>query len=146
MRCDINDEIPCDIVLLSSSDIRGECYITTANLDGETNLKVIFMLTLPRILVHFYCPYPKDGGRYCFHRCVPVNREVPHGILVPGPFPGLWSYVPSGRRVPQSCPRSFPVGVPQSCHWYCPGGGYLSAVTDPARGGGLFQTVTGGTP
>ena len=40
MRCDINDEIPCDIVLLSSSDIRGECYITTANLDGETNLKV----------------------------------------------------------------------------------------------------------
>ena len=57
VRCDINDEIPCDIVLLSSSDIRGECYITTANLDGETNLKVLIALTLlsvsPRIYVNF---------------------------------------------------------------------------------------------
>ncbi len=40
IRCDDDDEIPCDIVLLSSSDENGECYINTANLDGEANLKV----------------------------------------------------------------------------------------------------------
>jgi len=33
-------DVPCDLVLLSSSQSDGRCYITTANLDGETNLKV----------------------------------------------------------------------------------------------------------
>ena len=54
VRCDINDEIPCDIVLLSSSDIRGECYITTANLDGETNLKVLITSTLLSVSYRIY--------------------------------------------------------------------------------------------
>ena len=36
----MNEAIPCDMVLLSSDDVDGECSITTANLDGETNLKV----------------------------------------------------------------------------------------------------------
>jgi phospholipid-translocating ATPase len=34
-----NEEIPCDMVLLSSSGTADRCYITTANLDGETSLK-----------------------------------------------------------------------------------------------------------
>ncbi|VDM32751.1 unnamed protein product [Hydatigera taeniaeformis] len=33
------DTCPCDIVLLSSSESSGECFVTTASLDGETNLK-----------------------------------------------------------------------------------------------------------
>ena len=35
-----NEEFPCDLVVISSEDPEGTCYITTANLDGETNLKV----------------------------------------------------------------------------------------------------------
>ncbi|XP_076350906.1 phospholipid-transporting ATPase IF-like isoform X2 [Tachypleus tridentatus] len=35
-----DEEFPCDLVMLSSSDAGGVCYITTANLDGETNLKI----------------------------------------------------------------------------------------------------------
>ncbi|KAJ6237373.1 phospholipid-transporting atpase [Anaeramoeba flamelloides] len=34
-----NMEAPCDLVLLSSSNEDGSCYIQTANLDGETDYK-----------------------------------------------------------------------------------------------------------
>jgi phospholipid-translocating ATPase len=34
-----NDQIPADVVVLSTSDADGLCYVETKNLDGETNLK-----------------------------------------------------------------------------------------------------------
>ena len=34
-----NDQVPADIVVLSTSDSDGMCYVETKNLDGETNLK-----------------------------------------------------------------------------------------------------------
>ena len=40
IRVHNNDEIPADIILLSTSDSDGACYVETKNLDGETNLKV----------------------------------------------------------------------------------------------------------
>jgi P-type E1-E2 ATPase len=44
--------IPCDMVILSSSNSDGCCYITSANLDGETNLKVSSQLHGARLVVH----------------------------------------------------------------------------------------------
>eukprot|EP00741_Cyanophora_paradoxa_P005052 tig00000851_g4894.t1 len=34
------DEFPADLIIVSSSEDQGMCYIETSNLDGETNLKI----------------------------------------------------------------------------------------------------------
>ncbi|KAK6459288.1 aminophospholipid translocase and ATPase [Scheffersomyces xylosifermentans] len=39
IRIRANEEVPADVVALSTSDVEGNCYIETKNLDGETNLK-----------------------------------------------------------------------------------------------------------
>ena len=40
LRLEGEDQVPADILLVGSSDEFLRCQITTANLDGETNLKV----------------------------------------------------------------------------------------------------------
>ena len=45
------EPFPADLILLSSSDPTGVCYIETSNLDGETNLKVRQSLNITARLV-----------------------------------------------------------------------------------------------
>jgi phospholipid-translocating ATPase len=67
-----NEEIPCDMILLAvdSPLSNSQCFITTANLDGESNLKVHFALVANVVLTRMqnrpsqasYCT--GDRGRF----------------------------------------------------------------------------------
>ena len=71
-----NDEaIPADIVILSTSDPDGACYVETKNLDGETNLKVRQALQAGRKVRH-----AKD--------CEKANFVIESE----GPHPNLYQY------------------------------------------------------
>ncbi|RDW72911.1 phospholipid-transporting ATPase-2 [Coleophoma cylindrospora] len=47
-----DDQLPADVVILSTSDPDGACYVETKNLDGETNLKVRHALQSGREVKH----------------------------------------------------------------------------------------------
>ena len=40
LRVKKNEPFPADLILVDSSEDKGNCFIETKNLDGETNLKV----------------------------------------------------------------------------------------------------------
>ena len=67
-----NDELPADIIVLSTSDADGACYVETKNLDGETNLKVRQALRCGRTLKH-----AKDCERAQFR----IESEAPQPNL-----------------------------------------------------------------
>lgn len=51
IRVNCDEQIPCDLVILHSSDSKGVCYTETKGLDGETNLK---MKNAPKVIQHKY--------------------------------------------------------------------------------------------
>jgi len=67
-----DDPIPADIVILSTSEPDGLCFIETKNLDGETNLKIRRGLTATNGL-----KTPADIERAAFY----VESEAPHANL-----------------------------------------------------------------
>ncbi|KAJ5595575.1 uncharacterized protein N7459_001783 [Penicillium hispanicum] len=69
------DPIPADIVILSTSDPDGACYVETKGLDGETNLKVRQALHCGRQVRH---------ARDCEKAEFTIESEPPH--------PNLYAY------------------------------------------------------
>lgn len=69
------DPIPADIVILSTSDPDGACYVETKGLDGETNLKVRQALHCGRQVRH---------ARDCEKAEFIIESEAPH--------PNLYAY------------------------------------------------------
>lgn len=67
-----NDELPADVIILSTSDPDGACYVETKNLDGETNLKVRQALRCGRSLKH---------ARDCERAEFRVESEAPQANL-----------------------------------------------------------------
>jgi phospholipid-translocating ATPase len=66
------DPIPADIVILSTSDPDGACYVETKGLDGETNLKVRQALHCGRQIRH---------ARDCEKAEFVIESEAPHANL-----------------------------------------------------------------
>ncbi|KAI1843649.1 hypothetical protein JX265_008521 [Neoarthrinium moseri] len=67
-----DDELPADIIVLSTSDNDGACYVETKNLDGETNLKVRQALRCGRTLKH---------ARDCERAQFSIESEAPQPNL-----------------------------------------------------------------
>ncbi|KAK4705641.1 phospholipid-transporting ATPase, partial [Phenoliferia sp. Uapishka_3] len=84
VRLEGNDFFPADLVLLSSSEPEGLCYIETSNLDGETNLKIkqsspsTASLTSPaavsRLTGQMRCEQP-NNSLYTFE----ATLQIPNG-------------------------------------------------------------------
>ncbi|KAF3491405.1 phospholipid-translocating P-type ATPase domain-containing protein [Arthroderma uncinatum] len=66
------EQIPADVVVLSTSDPDGGCYVETKNLDGETNLKVRQALHCGRAVKH---------ARDCEGAQFVIESEQPHPNL-----------------------------------------------------------------
>lgn len=84
-------DVPCDLVLLKTSD-NGKCSITTANLDGETNLKT---LTVPKglpnvdadklhTLGHIECEHPRTD-LYSFNGRIELPQTLNRISVIPLP-------------------------------------------------------------
>src|SRR5205814_179002 len=67
-----NDSIPADIVILSTSEPDGLCYVETKELDGETNLKIRHCVSSTATIKS-----ESDCERASFH----VESEPPHSNL-----------------------------------------------------------------
>lgn len=67
-----DEEIPADMIVLSTSSDDGACYVETKNLDGETNLKVRNALHSTRDVRH---------ARHCERAEFVVESEGPHSNL-----------------------------------------------------------------
>src|SRR2546423_4743795 len=72
VRVESEEPFPADLVLLASSEPEGLCYIETANLDGETNLKIKQAIPETAHLVS-----PSELGRLT----VRVRSEQPNSSL-----------------------------------------------------------------
>ncbi|GAM89622.1 hypothetical protein ANO11243_076610 [Dothideomycetidae sp. 11243] len=97
-----NEQIPADIVVLSTSDPDGVCYVETKNLDGETNLKV-------RNALH--CGQKVRRARDCERTQFVVESEPPHANLYS--YSGVIRWEQSDPKDPGSTGNEMaePIGI-----------------------------------
>ncbi len=95
IRVRANEEVPADVIVVSTSDVEGNCYIETKNLDGESNLKnktalkcgglgnVKHANDLGSTKFWVECD-PPNGSLYTFKGTVHYEHYDDHGALVNG--------------------------------------------------------------
>ena len=96
------EQVPADIIVLSTSDSDGACYIETKNLDGETNLKVRTALHSGRRVKR-----PQD----CEATEFALETEPPHANLYV--YSGVVRWKQHDLKHPDAPPKEMaePVGI-----------------------------------
>ncbi|KAG5670176.1 hypothetical protein PVAND_000457 [Polypedilum vanderplanki] len=83
-------DVPCDMVLLKTSD-DGKCFVTTANLDGETNLKTLVVprglppeidITKLHTLGHIECEH-NHVDLYSFNGRIELPESINRVSVIP---------------------------------------------------------------
>lgn len=88
------EEVPADVIVLSTADTDGACYIETKNLDGETNLKVRQAVRCGRNIKH---------ARDCERAEFAIESEGPQANLYS--FNGLIRWQQYDKSDPSATPQ-----------------------------------------
>lgn len=95
-----DDQIPADVVILSTSDPDGACYVETKNLDGETNLKVRQALHSGRAIKH---------AKQCEQTEFLIESEPPHANLYQ--YSGAVRWTQKSSTVDQKKEMAEPISI-----------------------------------
>jgi phospholipid-translocating ATPase len=96
------EQIPADVVILSTSDPDGACYVETKNLDGETNLKVRQALHSGRNVKH---------ARDCEKAEFIIDSEGPHPNLYQYSAVARWKQKVAGSTDGAVSQMAEPIGI-----------------------------------
>lgn len=102
VRIHNEEQIPADVVILSTSDPDGACYVETKNLDGETNLKVRSALHAGRKIKH---------ARDCEKAEFVIDSEGPHPNLYQYSAVARWMQKTSEATDQEPTEMVEPIGI-----------------------------------
>ncbi|KAJ8785657.1 hypothetical protein J1605_007254 [Eschrichtius robustus] len=135
--------LPADVVLLSSSEPQAMCYVETANLDGETNLKIrqgvshTADMQVREVLMKLSGSIECEGpNRHLYDFTGNLNLDGKRGRkcrkydrLPSSRSAVLSSEAPSDLRLPQASARRYrlTLGAPLATDHFC----FYNEVTDP---------------
>ncbi|OBT51748.1 hypothetical protein VE04_08729 [Pseudogymnoascus sp. 24MN13] len=97
-----DDQLPADVVILSTSDPDGACYVETKNLDGETNLKVRHALQSGKQIRH---------ARDCERTEFVIESEPPHANLYQYSAAARWTQYNEKNPDSMGEPMLEPIGI-----------------------------------
>lgn len=81
-----NEQVPADVIVLSTSNADALCFVETKNLDGETNLKIRRSLKATSAIT---------SEEDLEHAHFVVDSEPPHANLYS--YNGVLKYTPTGQ-------------------------------------------------